>query len=80
MGDARAEAAVVGAALAASLLGVVEGLGTGGHTLTLVQVTLHPKLVCGGNFLRGIHNRAQSTLEKTETTDGTGSHTRKVKI
>lgn len=55
VGGARAEAAVVGAALAAPLLGVVEGLGTGGHTLTLIQVTLHPKLVCGGG--RGVNSR-----------------------
>lgn len=48
VGGACAEAAVIGAALAAPLLGVVEGLGTGGNTLTLIQVTLHPKLVYGG--------------------------------
>lgn len=47
MGGARAEAAVSGAALAAPLCGVVEGLGTGGHTLAFIQVTLHPKLVYG---------------------------------
>lgn len=47
MGGARAEAAVSGAALAAPLRGVVEGLGTGGHTLAFIQVTLHPKLIYG---------------------------------
>lgn len=47
MGGARAEAAVSGAALAAPLCGVVEGLGTGGHTLAFIQVTLHPKLIYG---------------------------------
>lgn len=45
VGGARAEAAVSGAALAASLRRVVEGLGTGGHTLAFIQVTLHPKLI-----------------------------------
>lgn len=50
VGGASAEAAVIGAGLAAPLLGVVEGLGTGGHTLTLIQVAFHPKLICGGKF------------------------------
>lgn len=50
VGGTSAEAAVIGAGLAAPLLGVVEGLGTGGHTLTLKQVALHPKLICGGKF------------------------------
>lgn len=48
VGGACAQAAVIGAALAAPLRRVVEGLGTGGRALTLVQVALHPKLVCGG--------------------------------
>lgn len=42
---ARAEPAVVRAALTGPLLGVVEGLGTGVHTLAFMQVTLHSKLV-----------------------------------
>lgn len=55
---------MIGAALTASLLGVVEGLRAGGHTLTLIQVALHPKLVCGGKC-----NKAMPKREKTETTD-----------
>lgn len=42
---ACAEPAVVRAALTGPLLGVVEGLGTGVHTLAFIQVTLHSKLV-----------------------------------
>lgn len=42
---ARAEAAVVRAALTAPLLGVVEGLGTGVQTLAFMQVTLRSKLI-----------------------------------
>lgn len=42
---ARAEPAVVRAALAAPLFGVVEGLGAGVQTLAFVQVTLQSKLI-----------------------------------
>lgn len=42
---ARAELAVVGARLAALLLGVVEGHGTGVQTPALIQVTLHSELI-----------------------------------
>lgn len=42
---AHAEPAVVRASLTAPLLGVVEGLGTGVHTLAFEQVTLQSKPV-----------------------------------
>lgn len=54
---AGAEAAVVRAQLTAPLPGVVEALGTGVHTATVMEVALHSKLIWGTSGRSGVEKR-----------------------
>lgn len=53
---------MVGAALAAPLRGVIEGLGTGVHTLASVQVALHPKLIWSKIKIKGINGSIRTVI------------------